>query len=50
MFERLGRPPRLYVGKDSEGTFADGVSLSVRPESGVPKVPDLVPATSLRKP
>lgn len=49
-FEKLVRPPRIYFGKDPEGTIAEGASLSVRPETGIPKVPDLMPVVILRKP
>jgi GTPase SAR1 family protein len=44
-FERLSRDPWLRR-KDQEagaGKFAEGVRLTVEPESGVPVVPDVVP-------
>jgi hypothetical protein len=44
-FERLSHPPRLYrKGQDlNRGKVADGVVLTVQPEGGLPRVPDLVP-------
>src|SRR5262249_34535260 len=50
-FERLVRPPRLHR-KDQENTageLKDGVVLSVVPERGVPRLPDLLPVVDLRK-
>jgi hypothetical protein len=48
-FECLRRPPRLH-GKDQEntaGTLQEGVRLTILPEDGVPKVPDLMPVVRL---
>jgi hypothetical protein len=48
-FERLARPPRLHL-KDQENTqgeLLEDVTLSVTPEDGVPKVPELVPVVKL---
>ena len=50
-FERLRQPPRLHRRdqENVEGKIAEGLTLSVLPESGLPKVPDLVPwSTSSR--
>lgn len=50
-FERLVRPPRvLRKGqKETEGPVAEGVVLTVSPESGLPRVPDLMPVVILKK-
>jgi 50S ribosome-binding GTPase len=49
--DRLHRPPRVLrkEQKETEGPIADGVVLTVSPEGGVPKVPDLVPVVILKK-
>jgi hypothetical protein len=50
-FERLLRPPRLHP-KDKENTqgeVQDGISLEITPESGVPKMPDLMPVVPLAR-
>jgi len=50
-FDRLHRAPRLLRKgqKETEGLVADSVILTVSPEGGVPKVPDLVPVVILKK-
>jgi hypothetical protein len=44
-FERLTLPPRLHrKGQEyATGRYVPGVTLTVRPEGGVPAVPDLLP-------
>jgi hypothetical protein len=48
-FERLTRSPRLHrKGQPAdEGKIAEGVSLVVTPENGIPALPDLVPVVVL---
>jgi hypothetical protein len=50
-FERLVRPPRLHLkGQEATaGEVADGVGLTIQPERGVPRVPDLLPVVRLEK-
>jgi hypothetical protein len=50
-FDRLHRSPRLLRKgqKETEGAIADSVVLTVSPEGGVPRVPDLVPVVILKK-
>lgn len=51
-FERLVRPPRLHR-KDQpnkEGELLENVIATVTPESGLPRVPDLMPVVILKKP
>ena len=50
-FERLLRSPRLHRPnqENTEGSLAEGVSLSVTPERGLPRVPDLLPVVKLSR-
>jgi hypothetical protein len=44
-FQCLSRAPRLHKDTEAntEGKIAEGVSLEVVPNDGVPRVPDLLP-------
>lgn len=48
-FESLLRPPRLHKADEpnTRGVLAEGVRLSIVPENGVPRVPDLLPVVRL---
>lgn len=50
-FERLQRVPRLRrPGEDTtQAVLAEGVTLTITPEKGVPRVPDLMPVVKLEK-
>jgi hypothetical protein len=50
-FQRLLSHPRLLRKgqKDTEGVIASDVTLSVTPEGGIPRVPDLMPVVILKK-
>jgi hypothetical protein len=47
--ETLLRPPRLHKADDPppKGDLAEGVRVSVVPENGIPRVPDLLPVVRL---
>jgi hypothetical protein len=48
-FERLVRPPRLHrrAEENTRGELLENVTLTVTPEGGLPKVPDLMPVVIL---
>ena len=50
-FESLTRPPRLHRPDqpNTEGELLQEVTLAPAPESGFPRVPDLMPVVKLRK-
>jgi hypothetical protein len=50
-FECLRRPPRLHKAGEAntEGSLQEGVRLTIHPEDGVPRVPDLLPVVRLEK-
>jgi hypothetical protein len=48
-FERLVRPPRLHrkTEENTRGNLTEDVTITVDPESGLPRVPDLMPVVNL---
>jgi hypothetical protein len=50
-FECLRRPPRLHKASEpnTAGSLEDGVRLTITPDDGVPKVPDLMPVVRLER-
>jgi hypothetical protein len=50
-FERIVRPPRLHLKDESsnQGESMEDIVVRISPESGLPRVPDLVPVVRLRK-
>lgn len=48
-FERLVRPPRLHrrAEENTRGELLENVTVTVTPEGGLPKVPDLMPVVIL---
>jgi hypothetical protein len=49
-FERLIKPPRLHrKGQDNtQGEIEPSISLAVIPETGLPKVPELLPVVPVQ--
>jgi hypothetical protein len=48
-FECLRRPPRLHKAGEvsTEGSLQEGVRVTVQPDDGLPRVPDLLPVVRL---
>lgn len=48
-FERLTRPPRLHKSKEAttSGTLEEEVRLTIFPDDGIPRTPDLMPVVRL---
>jgi hypothetical protein len=50
-FECLRRPPRLHKASEpnTAGSLEEGVRLTITPDDGVPRVPDLMPVVRLER-